>query len=279
MRAGFIGLGDQGGPMARRLVESGIPTTVWARRAEVATAYEERGAAVAASPAELGAASDVVAVCVFDAAGVEEVLFGPDGVADGLRQGGTILVHSTVSPAEIQGIAAKAAVLGLSVVDAPVSGGGRAAAAGDLLVMIAGPDDACAAVRPVLETYAGKVVRCGQVGSGQAAKLVNNAVFAANIATVYDALGLAEELGIGAAALEVVRGASGRSYAADVVAAIGSASRLVAGQFGAAIDKDLALLAATSPAGTGSRVIGVARDFMTASRETAAEDSEGAGHR
>lgn len=270
MRAGFIGLGNQGGAMARRLGESGIPTTVWARRPEASAPYAAWGAAIAETPAGVGAASDVVGLCVFDAGGVQEVVFGANGVASGMRAGGVLVVHSTVSPVEIKRIAARAADLGLGVVDAPVSGGGKAAATGELLVMLGGPDDLCEMARPVVEAYAGRVVRCGEVGAAQAAKLVNNAVFAANVALTYDALRMGAELGIEDAILEVIRAASGRSYGADVVSAIGPSSGLAAGPFGAAIEKDLELLASSlPPEATPSRVIATAREFMQSIRGTA----------
>ena len=117
MRAGFIGLGSQGLPMARRIAEAGFETTIWARRPEVRAAAVGWGAKPAGSPAELAATCDIVGVCVFDAAGVEEILFGPDGIAEGMADGGIVTVHSTVSPAEIVEIASRAAGYGITVLD------------------------------------------------------------------------------------------------------------------------------------------------------------------
>ena len=78
-RVGFVGLGSQGAPMARRIIDAGFPTTLWARRAASLEPFADTAAAIAATPAELGAACDVLCLCVVDDAGVEEVLRGPDG--------------------------------------------------------------------------------------------------------------------------------------------------------------------------------------------------------
>jgi 3-hydroxyisobutyrate dehydrogenase len=263
VRAGFIGLGDQGLPMARRIAEAGVPTTVWARRAEVAEAASEWGAEIAGSPAALGKASDVVGVCVFDAAGVEEVLFGPDGVVEGLAPGGVVTIHSTVSPAEIRAVAERASRSGISVLDAPVSGGGRAAAAGELLVMLAGPDEACDRAVPVLETYSRRVVRLGAVGTAQLAKLLNNTLLAAQIGLVDDALRIGEQHGLGPGLAEVLRTGSARGFAVDLLAGIGSVGALAKSQFGPTIAKDVRLLADTAgPAVPPALLIDVAEDLL-----------------
>lgn len=244
-RAGFIGLGSQGLPIARRIAAAGIPLTVWARRPEVAAAAAGWGARAAASPAELGAACDAVGVCVFDAAGVEEVLFGPQGVAEGMAAGGIVVVHSTVSPAQIRAIARRAEPYGIAVLDAPVSGGPPAAEAGELLVMLAGPSAAADQVLPLIGSYAGRVIRLGEVGTAQLAKLVNNALLAAQVALVQDALSLGAREGIGDGLLDVLRTGSARGFALDMFAQAGSVDVLARGPFGPAISKDVRLLAGT----------------------------------
>ncbi len=98
MRAGFIGLGSQGAPMARRMADAGIPTTLWARRAESLDPFAECDVEIAGSPAELASASDVICVCVVDDAGVEQVLTADEGVLAGCRPGTLIVIHSTVHP-------------------------------------------------------------------------------------------------------------------------------------------------------------------------------------
>jgi 3-hydroxyisobutyrate dehydrogenase len=244
-RAGFIGLGSQGMPIARRIAAAGIPLTVWARRPEVVAGAAGWGAEVAVSPAELGAACGVVCVCVFDAAGVEEVLFGPRGVAEGMAPGGIVVVHSTVSPAEIRAIAQRAGQHGIEVLDAPVSGGPSAAEAGELLVMLAGTASAADRAAPVIGAYAGRVIRLGSVGAAQLAKLVNNALLAAQVALVQDALSLGARNGVGDGLLDVLRTGSARGFALDLFAGVGSVDVLARTQFGPTISKDVRLLADT----------------------------------
>jgi 3-hydroxyisobutyrate dehydrogenase-like beta-hydroxyacid dehydrogenase len=221
LRAGFIGLGSQGGGMARRQIACGIPTTLWARRPEVLAAFP--GAAVAATPAELAAASDVVSICVVDDDGVDAVLGGPDGVLAGLAPGAVVAVHSTVHPDSCRRWADELAAVGASLLDAPVSGGGAVAEEGRLLVLVGGEPDAVERARPALATYGDPVVHLGPVGAGQLAKLVNNVVFTAHLALAEDALALARGLGLDALALlDVLQRGSGASFAASVVVRQGS---------------------------------------------------------
>ena len=98
IRAGFIGLGSQGAPMARRIVEAGYPLTIWARRQAALDAFADTTAQVAATPAELAAQSDVVGICVVADSDVEEVVLGSDGVLAGMAPGGIVAIHSTVHP-------------------------------------------------------------------------------------------------------------------------------------------------------------------------------------
>ncbi|GAA5056859.1 NAD(P)-dependent oxidoreductase [Thermocatellispora tengchongensis] len=211
-RVGFIGLGSQGGPMARRIAESGFPTTLWARRPAAVEPFADTPAAVAASPAELGAACDLVCVCVVDDAGVEEVV---GGVLPEMAEGGIIAVHSTVHPDTCRRLAERAAARGVDLVDAPVSGGGEAALRGRLLVMAGGDARAVEACRPVFETYGSPVLHLGGVGAGQLAKILNNFLLTANLAAADGAYTLGRALGVDPAQFaEVVAHGSGASFAA-----------------------------------------------------------------
>jgi 3-hydroxyisobutyrate dehydrogenase len=221
-RVGFIGLGSQGGPMARRIAEEGFPLTIWARRPATIEAFADTGATVAASPAEVGAASDVVGVCVVADADVEDVVLRPDGVLAGMRPGGIVAVHATVHPDTCRRLAARAAERGVAVVDAPVSGGGGAAAERRLLVMAGGEDEHLAACRPVFEAFADPVIHLGPLGSGQTAKLLNNLVFTAQVTVALDTYAFADRLGVDRGALaEVLAHGSGGSRAAALLAASG----------------------------------------------------------
>ena len=192
MQVGFIGLGSQGGPMARRIIEGGYPTTLWARRPATLEPFADTAAKVAESPAELAAASDLVCLCVVGDADIDEVTDGEHGLLAGLKPGSVIAVHSTVHPDTCKELAKKAGAQGVSVIDAPVSGGGPAAAEGRLLVMVGGEADVVERCRPVFETYADPVVHLGDLGSGQTTKLLNNLLFTANLGTAATALSLAK---------------------------------------------------------------------------------------
>lgn len=242
MRAGFIGLGSQGMPMARRLAGSAEPVAVWARREEIAAKAAAWGARIAESPAELGRACDLVGICVFDAAGVDEVLFGPHGVARGMAAGGVVLIHTTVSPEQIRDIAERARAAGITVLDAPVSGGPVAAESGELLAMLAGPGEAAERALPFVRCFARTVVRFDEVGAASLAKLLNNALLAAQVALAEDALETGRRNGLADGLLEVLRSGSARSFALELLAASGSVDALVGGQFGPTIGKDIALL-------------------------------------
>ncbi len=241
-RVGFVGLGSQGGPMARRIVEAGHATTLWARRPATLAPFAGTGAAVAATRAELGAASDVLCICVIDDAGVDDVLRGPDGALASMADGSIVVVHSTVHPATC--LRLQGDFPALHVVDAPVSGGGHKAAATELLVMVGGPDDVVERCRPILETFGDPVLHVGPLGAGQEAKLLNNAVFTAQLALAAEVFELAEARRLDRAAVATVlaRG-SARSYAAEVVAGGGFNLDGLAAVAGPLLAKDVGILA------------------------------------
>jgi 3-hydroxyisobutyrate dehydrogenase len=215
-KVGFIGLGSQGGPMARRIVESGHPLVLWARRAEALAAFADTSAETASSIADLGAHCEHVGVCVVDDIGTKQVC---DELIATMRPGARIAIHSTVHPNTVVELAKQAAVRGISLIDAPVSGGGPAAAARTLTVMVGGDEQAFAAARPIFETFGGLIVRVGGIGAGQMAKLVNNALMAAHMAIAHHGLAAGVALGLDKAALsEIVKVSSGRSYGFEVYA-------------------------------------------------------------
>lgn len=219
MRVGFIGLGSQGAPMARRIVDAGYPLVIWARRPETLEPFGDTAATVARTPAELATNSDVVCICVVDDADVESVMLRADGVLAGLSPGGVIAIHATVHPDTCRRMAARAADHGVEVIDAPVSGGGIAAAEGKLLVMVGGNDNVVERVRPVLATYGDPVLHLGALGSAQLAKLLNNFLFTAQLTVAVETYDFAARLGIDRAAMaEVLAHGSGGSRAAGIVA-------------------------------------------------------------
>ena len=131
--------------------------------------------------------------------------------------GSRIAIHATVHPDTVIELAAQAAAHQISLLDAPVSGGGPAAASRTLTVMIGGAEEVVAAARPIFETFGGLIVRVGDVGAGQMAKLVNNALMAAHVAMAHHGLTAAAALGLDRAALsEIIKASSGRSYGFEV---------------------------------------------------------------
>jgi 3-hydroxyisobutyrate dehydrogenase len=243
MRIGFIGLGSQGGPMARRIVEAGYPTTLWARRPASLEPFTDTAAKVAGSPAELAVASDLVCLCVVGDADVEEVAGGENGVLAGLNPGGVIAVHSTVHPKTCHELAKKAGAQGVSVVDAPVSGGAPAVAEGRLLVMVGGHADVVERCRPVFETYADPVIHLGDLGCGQTTKLLNNLLFTANLGTAATTLSLGKTLGVSPDRLtEVISRGSGNSFALNALGGDTDGLGRLAGLAGALLQKDVRLV-------------------------------------
>ncbi|OBF50059.1 6-phosphogluconate dehydrogenase [Mycobacterium sp. 852002-53434_SCH5985345] len=242
MRVGFIGLGSQGGPMARRIIEAGYETTLWARRPATLEPFADTEAKIAESPADLAAASDLVCLCVVGDADIDEIASGARGLLAAMEPGGVIAVHSTVHPNTCRELADKAAAKGISVIDAPVSGGGPAASEGRLLVMVGGDADVVERCRPVFATYADPIVHLGELGSGQTTKLLNNLMFTAHLATAATALSLAGALGVDPDRLaEVVSRSSGNSFALNALGGIGGLDRL-AGVAGTLLQKDVRLV-------------------------------------
>lgn len=211
---GFIGLGNQGGPMARRMIESGHDVVLWARRPETLDPFRDTSAEFAESIGSLGEQVSFCGICVVNDEGVKQVC---EELIPAMAPGACIAIHSTVHPKLCEVLADEASARGLLLVDAPVSGGGGGAADGTLTVMVGGEASAFDAARPVLETFAGLIVHLGGVGSAQNAKLVNNNLMAANLALAHNALEVADALGIDREAFKrLVAVSSGRSFSFEV---------------------------------------------------------------
>lgn len=238
IRAGFIGLGSQGGPMAERIRAAGFPLAVWARRPEAVEPFMAKGAVAAPSVEALGADCDHVAICVVDDRGVAEIC---DRLIPTMRAGSLLAIHSTILPESCVALAERCAGRGVGFVDAPVSGGGGGAAAGTLTVMCGGSAEAFAQAKPVFDSFAGLCVHLGEAGAGQRAKLVNNALMAAHMGLAHAALDAATALGVERAALAaLVKASSGRSFGFEVYARLPSPPAFAHGA--ALLAKDVALL-------------------------------------
>jgi 3-hydroxyisobutyrate dehydrogenase len=264
-RVGFIGLGSQGAPMARRIVDAGYPVTLWARRPATLEPFADTPAKVADSPADLAASSDLVCICVVSDADVDEVVAGERGVLAGLGAKGVIAVHSTVHPDTCRRLAGQAEVQGMRLIDAPVSGGGLAAAEGRLLVMAGGDAETVEYCRPVLATYGDPVVHLGPVGSGQLTKLLNNLLFTAHLATAASALALGQALGVDPGRLaDVMSHGSANSFALGRIGDAGGTLDRIGAFAGPLLQKDVRLMAeiAAAAGATAGAVMTAADDAL-----------------
>lgn len=194
LRIGFIGLGIMGGPMACNLRKAGYPVTGHSRRGLPATC-REAGVVQAQTPREVSAASDVVIVMVPDTPDVEQVLFGADGVIEGVGPGSVVVNMSSISPAAEARNAVHLAERGAEYLDAPVSGGDVGAIAGTLSIMVGGKSEVFEAVRPVLACMGKTLNHIGPHGAGQTCKLANNMVGAMTLMAVAEALTFAAKAG------------------------------------------------------------------------------------
>ncbi len=193
---GFVGLGAMGRPMARNLARAGHRVVVWNRSPAPADELAAAGAGVARTPAELARAVSVVLTMLPDLPQVEEVLSLQDGLLAGLRQGSVLVVMGTVSPEGVRDLGARLEPLGVSVVDAPVSGGDVGAEQATLSIMVGGRPADVARVRPLLEAMGTTVDHLGPLGAGQLAKACNQIVVAATLTALSEALVLARRGGL-----------------------------------------------------------------------------------
>ena len=197
-RVGFIGLGIMGRPMARHLLDAGVPLTVHSRSPGPVEELAGVGASRASSPAEVAAGSDVVITMLPDTPDVEQVLFGPDGVASTAAAGSLVIDMSSIDPIPTRAFAERLVAQDVAMLDAPVSGGERGAIDAALSIMVGGPPDAFARALPLLERMGTNIVHVGPGGAGQIAKACNQLVVAATIEAVAEALVLAERAGVDA---------------------------------------------------------------------------------
>lgn len=195
-RIGFIGLGIMGAPMAGHLLAAGYPVTVYNRTRSRTEAAAERGAAVAETPRQAAANSDIVIVIVSDTPDVREVIAGENGVVHGIQKGSVVVDMSTVSPRLERELDAMLNEKGACLVDAPVSGGDVGARKATLAIMAGGSPESFERVRPVFEVLGKTITHCGPVGSGQLAKLCNQILVSVNLMAVCEAIRLAQRNGL-----------------------------------------------------------------------------------
>jgi 3-hydroxyisobutyrate dehydrogenase len=220
-RVAFLGLGDIGSLMARRVAAGGYELAVWNRT----PARTERFVACLADPsrvrsvataAEAVRGADVIVSCVSTSADVAAILAsaGGGGVTGALTRGAVWVDCTSGDPPTCRVIEAQLAAVGVAFLDAPVSGGTSGAEQGTLTVMCGGDAEVLERVRPVLATFGAKIVHCGPVGAGDAVKAVNNALLAASLLAAGEGLAALRKAGVAPdVALDVINASSGRSNA------------------------------------------------------------------
>jgi 3-hydroxyisobutyrate dehydrogenase-like beta-hydroxyacid dehydrogenase len=227
VRVAFVGAGQIGAPMSERLLAAGHELTVYARRAEVREHFARLGVAVTDSLAEAAGAAEVVHLGLYSDQQLAEVCLADGGVLAGCGPDTLLVSHTTGSPATVRRIAEAG---NGHVVDAPFSGGADDVLAGHLTVMLGGADDDVARARTTVGAYADPMLDIGALGSALVVKLINNALFAANIQLVAQAEQIGNELGVDTPTLaRVINESSGASYVMGLIAMMGSTTTLVEG--------------------------------------------------
>ena len=201
-RYGYIGLGNMGAPMAKRLIDWPGGLVVFDVRAEAMAPFVDAGATAAASVTDV-ADADIISVTVLDDAQVREVV---GELATAARPGTVVAIHSTISDSTAVELAEQLAPQGIHVIDAPVTGGGAAAAKGELATMIGAPREVYERVKPAFKQWASLVIHAGEPGAGTRMKLARNMLTFTYYAAGCEALRLAEAAGLDLQALgRVVR--------------------------------------------------------------------------
>jgi 3-hydroxyisobutyrate dehydrogenase len=195
-KVGFAGLGTMGSAMAANLARAGFPLTVWNRTPGRAEELKSLGATEAASPRELARASELVVTCVTDSPQMAEVVFGADGLAEGLAAGSVLIDCSTISPASTRELGGRLKDLGVAMLDAPVSGGSEGAVAGTLTIMVGGDPADLERASDVLQAMGRTITHIGPLGSGQVAKAVNQVILCGTYLGVAEGVVLAMKAGL-----------------------------------------------------------------------------------
>lgn len=210
---GFIGLGVMGKSMARNLLKAGFPLTVHNRSQGKVDELVAGGARDGGSPAGVAKACGIIFMCLPDTPDVEKILFGENGVIEGVSAGAVVIDCSSISATETQTFAAKLAEKGVDMIDSPVSGGPGGAEKGTLSCMLGGDADVIARVQPMLDAIGEKFVHAGPCGAGQLVKSCNQLVISATMMGVSEAVALCRKLKIDPNAMrDALLGGSAQSF-------------------------------------------------------------------
>ncbi len=196
MKIGFIGLGIMGKPMSHNLIKAGHELVICERNRSAIDEQDSAKITTAATPGEVARQVDLVITMLPNSPEVKEVVLGPGGLIEGARPGMIVADMSSIAPIASREIAAALADRGVEMLDAPVSGGQPKAIEGTLSVMVGGKQEIFDRCLPIFQAMAASVVRVGDIGAGNVAKLANQVVVALNIAAVSEALVLATKAGV-----------------------------------------------------------------------------------
>ncbi|PPR61802.1 MAG: 2-(hydroxymethyl)glutarate dehydrogenase [Alphaproteobacteria bacterium MarineAlpha4_Bin2] len=215
MELGYVGLGAMGGALARRLMLS-HKLRVLDLRPEVVAKFTENGATPSQDGASLARESDIVLLCLPRSSDVRDAIFGSGGLAEGLTPGKIVIDQTSGNPDETREMAAKLVEKGITLIDAPVSGGPAGADAGTIAIMVGGPKEAFEKVCPYLESISPNIIHCGDIGNGHVVKLVNNTIGACNRIGMLEAVAMGRKYGLSLEVMsDVINKSSGRSGATE----------------------------------------------------------------
>jgi 3-hydroxyisobutyrate dehydrogenase-like beta-hydroxyacid dehydrogenase len=195
-KIGFIGVGEMGFPMAKRLIEAGYQLTVFDIVKEPLLSLQNAGAQIAGSAKEVSQKSEIVTVMVRTTAQAERVISGDNGVLEGAHAGLTILLMSTIDPMMAKKLAGIAKEKGADLLDAPVSGARQGAETGTLTVMVGGAEEVSKRCKPIFDVLGKNIFYLGEVGMGESAKLINNLLLLVNMSAAYEAVALGKKAGV-----------------------------------------------------------------------------------
>jgi len=197
LRAGYIGLGNIGKPMASCWISGGFETTVYDVVEAPVAELVEQGAKAAPSPRAVSEAADVIGICVRNDDDVRDVLLGDEGVFAGAASGTLVMIHSTIQPKTVVEMAEAGRERGVAVIDAAITGGDARAATGDLAIMAGGDPEVLEQARPILDVCAkAGVFQCGELGNGMKTKLCINVVTYLQWLAGYEGFALAKASGL-----------------------------------------------------------------------------------
>jgi 3-hydroxyisobutyrate dehydrogenase len=249
MKIAFIGLGNMGAPMARNLIKAGHDLNLFDLNQQVLADLASLGGRITESPKHAAQGAELVITMLPAAAHVRSVYLSDDGVLAGIASGVPAVDCSTIDPQTIRDIATLAAEQGVTLGDAPVSGGTGGAQAGTLTFMVGASTEHFARLKPVLAQMGKNIVHCGDLGTGQIAKMCNNLLLGISMIGVAEAMALGNSLGIDTDVLAgVINSSTGRCWSSEIynpwpgVVETAPASRGYTGGFGADLMlKDLGL--------------------------------------